>query len=125
VEVEEIGGKKVSEQADEAGASRDSSGRGSAVAGTGCAGDGQAIEMDAGYQVKAPLRGTIVSVQCSPADVVEKGETLMVLEAMKLENEISAPVPGRVTGVLVEQGASVEAGDVLLVIDASSGEGET
>ena len=69
-----------------------------------------------GEQVKAPMPGTILSVNVSNGTAVKKGQVLMVLEAMKMENEIMAPCDGTVSGVSVQQGASVENGTVLCVI---------
>lgn len=69
-----------------------------------------------GEQVKAPMPGTILSVNVANGTAVKKGQVLMVLEAMKMENEIMAPCDGTVNGVSVQQGASVENGTVLCTI---------
>lgn len=68
-------------------------------------------------QVKAPMPGTILSVNVSNGSAVKKGQVLMVLEAMKMENEIMAPKDGTVNSVSVQKGASVENGTVLCVIE--------
>jgi biotin carboxyl carrier protein len=57
----------------------------------------------------APMPGRIVRVLCQTGDVVEAGAPLVVLEAMKMENELVAPARGRVVDVLVREGSAVEA----------------
>lgn len=69
-----------------------------------------------GTQVNAPMPGNILDVKVSVGDSVAEGDLLMILEAMKMENEILAPVSGKVVGVQVAKGASVNSGDVLIVI---------
>lgn len=69
-----------------------------------------------GETLKAPLPGTILAIKVQPGDVVKKGEVLLILEAMKMENEIVAPRNGVVNQVLVGKGASVATGDVLLAL---------
>ncbi len=69
-----------------------------------------------GEQVASPMPGTILSVNVKPGDVVKAGQVLMILEAMKMENEIMAGVDGTIAAVNVQQGASVETGTVLCVI---------
>ena len=71
----------------------------------------------AGTQVKAPMPGTILDVKVSQGASVKKGDVLMVLEAMKMENEILAPQDGTVAQVGVSKGASVNSGDVLCVLN--------
>ena len=63
--------------------------------------------------ITAPMPGTILKVNVQNGSAVKKGDVLMVLEAMKMENEIMAPADGTVASVNVAQGASVEAGAVL------------
>ena len=70
-----------------------------------------------GEKVNAPMPGTILSVNVKVGDVVKKGDVLVILEAMKMENEIMAPVDGTVTFVGVNQGASVESGSAICVIE--------
>jgi len=62
------------------------------------------------------MQGTIVRVNVAVGDRVELGQTLCVLEAMKMENNIAADVAGEVSDVRVAPGDSVGAGDVLIVI---------
>ena len=66
--------------------------------------------------ITAPMPGTILKVNVQNGAAVKKGDVLMVLEAMKMENEIMAPADGTVASVNVAQGASVEAGAVLCTL---------
>lgn len=70
-----------------------------------------------GTKVTAPMQGTILEVKAKVGDVVKEGDTLLILEAMKLENEIKAPVAGKVASVVVSKGASVNASDLLVVLE--------
>ena len=70
-----------------------------------------------GYSVKCPLPGTVLSVKVAAGDTIAAGQTLGVLEAMKMENNIDADRGGVVKQVLVQQGATVMEGDVLIVIE--------
>ena len=72
----------------------------------------------AGGAITAPMPGTILSVSAAVGDKVEQGQVLLVLEAMKMENEIMAPSAGTVEQVNATQGESVNAGDTLIVISA-------
>lgn len=66
--------------------------------------------------VDAPLLGSIVDVLVSIGDVVKKGQVLIILEAMKMENEIVAPACGTVSQILVQKGSQVSSGDPLLIL---------
>lgn len=61
-----------------------------------------------GQQIKAPMPGTILDVRVQAGQAVKKGQVLVILEAMKMENEIQAPCNGTVTSVIVKKGDSVE-----------------
>ena len=63
--------------------------------------------------INAPMPGTILKVNVANGQAVKKGDVLMILEAMKMENEILAPSDGTVSSVNVAQGATVESGTVL------------
>lgn len=69
-----------------------------------------------GEKVCAPMPGTILSVNVSNGSAVKKGDVLMILEAMKMENEIMAPCDGTVTSVAAAKGAAVESGALLCTI---------
>lgn len=72
-------------------------------------------EVPAGAKtINAPMPGTILNINVRTGDVVKKGQVLLILEAMKMENEIVAPNDGKIASINVSQGASVNAGDVLL-----------
>ena len=64
--------------------------------------------------VKAPMPGIILSVKVSPGQAVKKGQVLMILEAMKMENEICAATDGTIKSVYVKSGQSVNTGDLLV-----------
>ncbi len=70
-------------------------------------------------EIAVPMQGTIVRVNVSAGDAVASGDALVVLEAMKMENNIDSDVAGTVTEVRVAEGDSVGAGDVVVVIDPS------
>ena len=69
-----------------------------------------------GEKITSPMPGTILSVNVSNGSAVKKGDVLMILEAMKMENEIMAPCDGTIASVNVTKGASVNTGDLLCVI---------
>ena len=66
-----------------------------------------------GEAVKAPMPGTILAVNVSAGASVKKGDVLMILEPMKMENEILAAHDGTIGAVSVAKGAAVKSGDVL------------
>jgi biotin carboxyl carrier protein len=76
-----------------------------------------------GQTLRAPLPGKITHVAVRPGDHVEAGDTLVVIEAMKMENEFRAGAAGTVTEVRVAIGQPVNPGDVLVVVRAAA-EGE-
>lgn len=67
-------------------------------------------------QVTAPMPGNIVAVKVNVGDTVKNGDLVVVLEAMKMENEIFASADGKVVGISVKAGDSVNSGDVLVSI---------
>lgn len=66
--------------------------------------------------VTAPLPGSILKILVNPGDIIKKGQKLMVMEAMKMENQILASTDGVVENIKVQPGQSVLQGDVLLEI---------
>ncbi len=69
-----------------------------------------------GQPVNSPLPGSVVEVKVKVGDSVKAGDTLLIIEAMKMENEILAPSDGTVTSILCERSQFVNNGDVLLTI---------
>lgn len=70
----------------------------------------------AGKAVNAPMPGTVLKMLVKQGDKVKNGQVLLVLEAMKMENEIFAPCDGTVTAVAVKEGSSVNSGDAMVSI---------
>ena len=69
-----------------------------------------------GEKVVAPMPGNIIDVKVSVGQAVKKGDVVIILEAMKMENEIVAPVDGTVKQILVQKGNTVDTDQVLAVI---------
>jgi biotin carboxyl carrier protein len=70
-----------------------------------------------GYSVKSPLPGTVLSIKVAVGDKVAAGQTLLILEAMKMENNIDAERGGVVKQILAQPNATVMEGDTLIVIE--------
>lgn len=70
-----------------------------------------------GTAVKAPMPGNILDVKVSAGDTVAEGQVLMVLEAMKMENDIVAPKAGKVASISVKKGDTVNSNDALAYIE--------
>lgn len=70
----------------------------------------------AGIKVTAPLPGTITDIKVKVGDTVKDGDTVIILEAMKMQNNIEAECSGTVTSVLVNKGDTVMEGDALITI---------
>ena len=75
-----------------------------------------AAALASGEVVKAPMPGNILKINVAPGQKVEEGDVLIVLEAMKMENEIVATKSGTVAQIAVSKGAVVETGTPLVVI---------
>lgn len=75
----------------------------------------QAVSAE-GTTIPSPMPGTILNVNVSVGQAVKAGDVLMILEAMKMENDISAPCDGTVKQILVSKGSTVNTDDVLIVI---------
>jgi biotin carboxyl carrier protein len=67
--------------------------------------------------IEVPMAGKILSVNVKVGDKVQEGDTLSVLESMKMENPLVAPISGEVTEISVKTGDMVEAGQALAVIE--------
>jgi glutaconyl-CoA/methylmalonyl-CoA decarboxylase subunit gamma len=67
-------------------------------------------------EVKSPLPGTVLSVLVSVGDTVVRGDVLVMIEAMKMENEIMSPQDGKILAIAASKDDSVDTGDLLLVI---------
>ncbi len=77
---------------------------------------GAAIEAEGRQQVIAPMPGKVVRVLVRAGEPVEAGQGLLVVEAMKMQNEIRAPKSGAIERLLVADGQAVNAGDILAVV---------
>lgn len=69
-----------------------------------------------GEKISSPMPGTILDIKVNVGDSVKKGQIIMILEAMKMENEIMAGADGVITSIGVTKGASVQTGDALCTI---------
>ena len=69
-----------------------------------------------GHAIKTPLPGVIIDVKVNVGDTVAKGQTVVILEAMKMENNINADREGKVTAIQVAKGDTVADGAVLVVL---------
>ncbi len=77
---------------------------------------GGAIEAEGRQQVIAPMPGKVVRVLAAAGDVVVAGKGLVVIEAMKMQNEVRSPKSGTVERLLVTEGQAVNSGDVLAIV---------
>ena len=75
-----------------------------------------AMSLAAGETVTSPLPGTVLDVKVNTGDAVKSGQVLLVIEAMKMENEVLAIKDGVVKQIVVSKGQSVKTGDPLVVI---------
>lgn len=69
-----------------------------------------------GETMTAPMPGTIIDIKVSEGQSVKAGDIILILEAMKMENEIVAPVDGKVNKIHISKGAAVSTGDTLVTI---------
>ena len=70
-----------------------------------------------GYAIKTPLPGVIISVKVNVGDIVAKGQTVAVLEAMKMENNITSDRDGKIASVAVSAGDTVADGAILVTLE--------
>ena len=116
VEVEEIGGVPEAPRAPRAAAPRAAAPVAAAPAAPAAAPAAAAPAAAGGTSVECPMPGTVLDIKVAAGDTVKNGDVLLILEAMKMENEITAAADGKVVSVNVSKGASVDAGDVLVVL---------
>ena len=69
-----------------------------------------------GTTVEAPLPGNVLSIKVNQGDAVKEGDVLLIIEAMKMENEVAAPCDGSVQQIVASVGQMVSTGDALIVI---------
>ena len=77
----------------------------------------KAAQAAGSISVNSPMPGKIISVKANVGDAVKRGDEILILEAMKMENEIVAPEDGTVASINVSSGDSVEAGTVLATLN--------
>lgn len=68
-------------------------------------------------KVSVPMPGKVIAVLVAVGDTVEKGQGLVIVEAMKMENEVRSPIDGKVKEIRVEPGQTVEGGAVLAIVE--------
>ncbi len=69
-----------------------------------------------GKIIKVPMSGSVLKIYVKPGDTVNVGDTLLVFEAMKMENELKSPYPGVVKEVLIKEGDMVETGQTVVIL---------
>jgi biotin carboxyl carrier protein len=69
--------------------------------------------------VRAPMPGLVLGLPMDPGAIVERGQTVVILEAMKMENDLASPISGKVKEIKVSKGQTVNQGDVLVVVSAN------
>lgn len=74
------------------------------------------VPLAAGETVKSPMPGNILKINVAQGQSVKEGDTLIVLEAMKMENDVVAPRDGTVAQIVVSKGAVVETGSPLVIL---------
>jgi biotin carboxyl carrier protein len=75
------------------------------------------LELQGRQKVSVPMPGKVTAVLVSEGDTVEKGQGLVIVEAMKMENEVRSPIKGEVKEIKVTPGDTVEGGAVLVVVE--------
>jgi len=68
-------------------------------------------------KIDSPMPGNILKINVKVGDTVAKGQTVFVLEAMKMENEIAAPAAGKVAGIHAKTGETVDAGQTIIILE--------
>ena len=75
------------------------------------------IQLQGRQEVTVPMAGKVIAVLVAEGDRVEKGQGLVIVEAMKMENEVRSPIRAEIKEVRIEAGKSVEAGETLVVME--------
>jgi biotin carboxyl carrier protein len=75
------------------------------------------VDLQGRQKISVPMPGKVIEVLVSEGDSVEKGQGLVIVEAMKMENEVRSPSAGEVKEIKVKPGDAVEAGAVLLIVE--------
>lgn len=70
-----------------------------------------------GIEIESPMQGIVVSLPLKEGDNVRTGDTLLILEAMKMENPIVSPKDGTIKKINVKEGESVESGKIIMIIE--------
>jgi biotin carboxyl carrier protein len=78
----------------------------------------QAAHESGEVMVRAPMPGLVLGLPMEPGAEVERGQTVVILEAMKMENDLASPIAGKVKEIRVSKGQTVNQGDVLVVVSA-------
>jgi biotin carboxyl carrier protein len=81
------------------------------------AASGRGVAPTAEFHLKAPMPGMVVTIPVQEGDTVQKGDVLVILESMKMQNELRAPRKGTVTRIRVKNGDSVEQKQTLLIVE--------
>ena len=75
------------------------------------------VQLEGRQRVSVPMAGKVIAVLVSEGDTVEKGQGLVIVEAMKMENEVRSPIAGEVKEIRVKPGEAVEGGAVLAIVE--------
>ena len=75
------------------------------------------VNNEGGKEVSSPIQGQVTNVKVKVGDKVRKGDVLLIIEAMKLENEVVSPFEGQVTEILVTKGQNVKAKEPIVIIE--------
>ena len=75
------------------------------------------VNNEGGKEVPSPIQGQVTNVKVKVGDKVRKGDVLLIIEAMKLENEVVSPFDGEIKEILVSKGQNVKAKDVIIIIE--------
>ncbi len=75
------------------------------------------IQLQGRQNISVPMAGKVIAVLVNEGDQIEKGQGLVIVEAMKMENEVRSPIQAEVKEIKVKAGQAVEAGELLLVVE--------